>query len=607
MTAAIRPQILIDFQGSQSLPSQLKALNAAVTRNGPAWRRGVDGYYHQSPRVNLITYSEGTVNWGLINTTYALDATAPPAGIYVSTALKCTRTSTTANAYVGQGNLAIATGQTATVSFYAKADTVGSGIGMRVQATYPNRVDAVFNLSTGALAYATGFGNLAGGAFSTTMSSAGAGWYYCTVSVTAGATAINSIYFSPTSATSSSGDFTGADGALSNVYVAALQVELAAVAGPYFPAGSQGGWAYWPEFDYNGVANGGWAAVIEPAQTNLVLQSSNVQPAVWGLSQAVKATSGGGVSIFSGNVCTGVTASTSTPQVYQLVGTFTGAAETAYAIVEVPAGVTQFRLFAWDNTASATIAGIVTTTATGVATSGGTTPPTIYGTKKLFTGTSGPNGGTVWLVWMTYTGTSGNNREIGISAWDNGQTIYPHHVQLVGSSILTSPIITTSAQVNRGAESIACPVLPGWFSQSILSCVVDYSRWFNPTSINGVEYFFSLSDGTVNNRIEVRVSNSNTVASIMVAGGVTQPGLSANVAGPAARIKVGNTFLVGTCLRSFNGVTGSTYTATATPTGMKLLVVGANSANGNQGTHRINCILIQSAALSQSALNGLTV
>src|SRR5690606_7652024 len=68
---------------------------------------------------------------------------------------------------------------------------------------------------------------------------------------------------------------------------------------------------------------------------------------------------------------------------------------------------------------------------------------------------AGPNGGPVYRLMVTATGTAGNQRQIRLYATGiptNTQTVIIHHVQHEVGSIATSPIVTAASTLTRAAD-----------------------------------------------------------------------------------------------------------------------------------------------------------
>jgi hypothetical protein len=119
----------------------------------------------------------------------------------------------------------------------ARANTVGGRLGLRVGGSYPDRVDAVFDLVAG-----TVVGSLNGGAFTGVSASISAvdadGFYKCIVRGTAAGTAATVAIFGPTDSTLSVGGWEANSAILSNCFVKEGQLEIGSIASDYSPTTS---------------------------------------------------------------------------------------------------------------------------------------------------------------------------------------------------------------------------------------------------------------------------------------------------------------------------------------------------------------------------------
>ena len=141
------------------------------------------GLLIEEQRTNLVTYSEqfDNVAWPALNATVSPNVIVSPSGSL--TGYSWTRSST-ASANVRQAVSKAASAVTYAGSFFAKR-SIGNYIAMRLQGTYPNRVDVVFDLSSanGSISSAAAaFGAFTGA--SATITPVGNGWFRCSVVAT---------------------------------------------------------------------------------------------------------------------------------------------------------------------------------------------------------------------------------------------------------------------------------------------------------------------------------------------------------------------------------------------------------------------------------------
>jgi hypothetical protein len=184
-------------------------------------------------RTNLLSYSSTFTDagWTKVSITPVLDSIIlSPDG--TTNSYKISRASTSVASYIAKSSTS-STGTVYNFTVYAKLGDVSTNFGIRTTATYPNRGDALFNLSTGTL-----IGVANGGTNTSTsgsIQSVGNGWYRCSVTTTFAGTGVNiQGLVSPTSLTTISG-YEAADGALSNCYIWGSQLEQGSYATSYIP------------------------------------------------------------------------------------------------------------------------------------------------------------------------------------------------------------------------------------------------------------------------------------------------------------------------------------------------------------------------------------
>lgn len=197
--------------------------------------------------------------------------------------------------------------------------------------------------------------------------------------------------------------------------------------------------------------------VLEPQRTNSALWSSDFTNAVW--AGASDFTLSAAASILPGQIAQRhlnnnliVSRSRSQPN-----GALSAGGDTVFYIVEnVNALTTAVGLF--DTTLSAFICLAEFTWATrtiAVINGAGTT----FAVKLTETG---PNGGPVYLLGVSATGTAGNVRRIycyPTGVLQNGLAAIVHHGQLEGGALFpTSPVITNGSSATRIRDSFEPPI-----------------------------------------------------------------------------------------------------------------------------------------------------
>lgn len=198
---------------------------------------GTNGFYlpfndATSTTQNLLPYSEQfnqASYWGGSNISYTSNSVAAPNGD--TAADTCAATATGSSYGNALTNITFSAGQTYTFSMYAKAGTA-SCFGLHIQPSYPDRISAQYNLSTG-----TFIGGIVPGGTTSTfvtggMQFVGNGWYRCWLTATTAA-GTGLVYFGPlnTITTPSTDPFNNTIG--NSVYVWGAQLQAGAVPGPY--------------------------------------------------------------------------------------------------------------------------------------------------------------------------------------------------------------------------------------------------------------------------------------------------------------------------------------------------------------------------------------
>ena len=146
------------------------------------------GYATCFPR-NLLPFSDVFLFGGPVNSTVTANAVTAPDGTLRGTEWQ---RSSTAAAYTGLQISKPTPAMTYTISGYAEMGT-GNFIALRMQGTYPDRADVVFNLSNGTISTAaTVSGNYSGTPIAT-IAAVGGGWYRLSLTATTSGSDANDV------------------------------------------------------------------------------------------------------------------------------------------------------------------------------------------------------------------------------------------------------------------------------------------------------------------------------------------------------------------------------------------------------------------------------
>ncbi len=173
----------------------------------------------QSPRVVKVHDLSNSKNWSQKE----VELTASNLKFKGKVSQRIKRSTTSTAGFVRYGNIKIEYGTVNEVSVVVKKDSKNGVFGMRMQGIYPNRVDALFNLSTGKL-----IETFTEGGFneeSATIKSLGNNWYLCTLMAKANVDKVN-VIFGPSNIDKKASNWEGPTKTKSSVIVIPNSLEL---------------------------------------------------------------------------------------------------------------------------------------------------------------------------------------------------------------------------------------------------------------------------------------------------------------------------------------------------------------------------------------------
>lgn len=144
------------------------------------------------------------------------------------------------------------------------------------------------------------------------------------------------------------------------------------------------------------------------------------------------------------------------------------------------------------------------------------------------------------------------------------------------ASFSTSYIPTTTAQVTRAADVCSVNTLSPWFNATEGAIVV---KFVPGTPGTGIKRVFSISDGTINNRIDAFLSSSAPpqVRTLIASAGVEQANFGSQAAPLGARSSFAMSYKADNITSALNGVISGSDLLAGIPSGLTLLSVGRNS------------------------------
>lgn len=308
--------------------------------------------------------------------------------------------------------------------------------------------------------------------------------------------------------------------------------------------------------------------LLEPASTNVLLQSNDINQAAWLKSGGAASTPGGtekGLTIQRFTINAG----TSVSQCLSQLRTKSAAAQswTAWTIIRV-SSVPFLHLYIDANTTSNSCRAIIQTSNWSVFST------TNFGTFSAGLSTVRDLGGGWYLIGVS--GTTGTETSLrlalfpsnssGTVTWSPTGSEYFEtlHLQLEQMPFPTSAIITTSAEVTRAADLFSIPVSSEWFNAVEGTLFVEFAQNATIYPNNNLSAV-SLNNGTFQNSISVRSKYNSAyyAANIIVSGAQSfeqlQPATTSFVSAAIA-------YKTNDAAASFNGIVPSTDVTVSIPT-----------------------------------------
>lgn len=524
---ATRPTLLLDFARSKKLDPRITFTRASTGTyyNGDTEAKAEENLLLQSQTFNTT--------WLVVNSTVTVDSTAAPDG--TSTADTITDNATLSGHDVVQP-ITISANTTYSYSIFVKAGTSNYCIvAVRDGATGNRYFGSVFDLST--VSASQTFNGTSGTLTSTSITSAGNGWYRC--SVIGSVSAVGSMRVSIGIAPAASGNTISNFGALSyvgtgsTIYAWGAQLEQRSAVTSYTATTIQPITNYIPvlltaqnnvaRFNHNPVTEESLGLLIEEQRTNLVTYSDDFSNAAWILQN------------LSGSASKGASNIIVAPN-----GTQTGDEFISGGSSGVWDGLGSSNVSVANDSAAYTTsyyvkAGSVTSIRVRLRFTGGTTADgAVYFNLSTGVISSQESGrtGTITSVgnnWYRLTVTGANNStgnticQTYIYANQQAGNFYIWGAQLEAGSFPTSYIPTTSSQATRAADvaSMTGSNFSSWYNPAEGTI---YSQFIRNGISSVAQYAFAISDNTGNNVIrslvaapsinrvlEVVTNNSNQV------------------------------------------------------------------------------------------------
>ena len=537
----------------------------AFTRASLATVTDSDGKIKWAPH-NLLLASEqfDAAQWVKGDTTVSANSILAPNG--TTTADKIVETATTAQHYAFQSYDASLVGVPYTWGIWLKgAERTLIQLALDDFATGDVRV--AVNLSAGTIGTATASGNFTSGG--ATISDAGSGWYYVTLTSikTAGANVLTIPLIRL-----GSGSYLGVAGSGIYAWGAHLYrsdlggMQANASAYPMYNPSTTAAAGHGPRLDYNASTLAPLGLLVEEQRTNLLLRSAEFDNVAW---SKVGATITGSVTSPDGTLTADtLTENTATATAHNVIqsGGTVGVAETL-SVYAKPNGRNWIAL---------QLGGVhvvyydIQNGVFGNITAGATATITFAGNgwyRCSMTATRATNTNNSILL-ATGNGTFSYNGDgtSGVHLWG---------AQVEAGSFATSYIPTVSSTVTRSPDVVTVPTSSFPYNVNTSTLVVSASQ-LSSSALNS--WLYSFDNGTGNDRFFTIVGPNNPVNTLLTSNLVGQFNQGITPSITTTPFKSGFTYALNNANMAVNGVLGTTDTTLAVPTASATtLRIGTNT------------------------------
>jgi hypothetical protein len=465
--------------------------------------------------ANLLLQSQTFENatWQKTTTTVTANTTVAPDG--TSTADTLTATAGAGTHYIRQ-QPAVTASTAYALSFYVKAGTHNF-----IQLLNAGDAQAFANFDI-----ANGVVGTAGTKSTSSIISAGDGWYRCTVVFDNTAVLTNDFRIYIVSSASATFGQNWTTTGTETVFIWGAQLEpltYQTVPGTYNATTTAA--YYGPRFDYDPVTLAAKGLLIEEQRTNICFQSENFSVS-WSASSLTVTTN---TTVAPDGTTTADTlTATTTSGIVSQSPTFTGDGTKSVSVF-LKAGTSGTTLFFLRDVTALVTRGSATITWTGgvpsaVASSGGTIEAVEnygngwYRIKLLLAGVIAANSNSLRIQPDSVAGTG------TVIAWG---------AQAENGSFATSYIPTVASQVTRSADvaTMTGTNFSSWYNQNEGTFVASYD-----SAAPASRYAISASDGTSSNLIGIEFSSATTVRGRITTAGVSQASMTAGSAISAGQV-----------------------------------------------------------------------
>lgn len=497
---AIKPALLLDFQNTKQLDSRITYTRASTASY-------YDGVTTSKAEENLVTYSQEFENgfWSTSSSTKTANTTTAPDGTTTADTITASA-GTSVSPRIFPTTLTGISGIVYAVSIYAKA---GTNNYLQITDTTVGMF-ANYDLSTGVLGTST--------LCTSSIVSAGNGWYRCMLTYTSGGTDIRPLFVIETGA-SVARLATWNPAGTETLFLWGAQVEQRSAVTAYTATTTQAITNYIPKlqtaasgvarFDNNPTTGESLGLLIEESRTNLLTYSEQIDNAAWTKS---------GASITANTIV----APDGTLTGDALVENTSNTVHLGARTVSLTSGQSYtFSIYAKSNGRNFSLyaTGVTGNVGRGFNLSTGATQSAGLGYADAPSFSITPVGNSWYRCTITVTASSTGNNDFGFWTLDGSSSasytgngfsgVFLWGAQLEAGAFATSYIPTVASQVTRAADAAS---MTG----------TNFSTWYNQTqgtfyahaTANGFttnEMIFSLTDGTLASTIQAYLDTSTQI------------------------------------------------------------------------------------------------
>jgi hypothetical protein len=175
-----------------------------------------------------------------------------------------------------------------------------------------------------------------------------------------------------------------------------------------------------------------------------------------------------------------------------------------------------------------------------------------------------------WRIWAVSTRTATTAQARIFSGYPNNATPTVFHFQYELGAFPSSPIVTVAAAATRAGSAYLAATTSGLDSAVSMWAEVNF-----PVSAGAFQTIVQFDDGTADNRIILRRTDSGFANAVVVTGGVTQASILGGAMANNVTHKIAMSAMLDSVRLALNGTSATPDTSATMPTGLVNIRVGA--------------------------------